>query len=346
MKNGCEIVPDKHPLLSKLLAGAEFNYQWLIQYANKLKLANDLSGFSKIAYRLTNSETFLSVNNEIEVALKFHLAGYTTSFIETDLSKPTPDLLLNIKDKEYHVEVSSLNPSDQETLMWTFHSQLSQLRLGKGLVMGGFINKIPDHKVLADIINRVKEKITEIQVTNEPVKINEPKYATIYIAPQEKKEEIPEGCRGMFRLAQPYKRTTEEKIERKIQNKYDQLFSSDNPSLLVLYSQILEKGALYNLFDNVVDNMEVVLPSYSKLIGLVLTVPHLRFDVISSMTSSLTVEKKDEQIYLESEIGKGQYESSLIWKNLHSDFIFPAEIGDAIANYSLNLKKLDHLTIF
>ena len=91
--------------------------------------------------------------------------------------------------------------------------------------------------------------------------------------------------------------------------------------------------------------MEVILPSYSKLIGLVLTVPHLRFDVISSMTSSLTQEKKDEKIYLESEIGKGQYESSLIWKNLHSDFIFPEEIGDSIANYSSNLKKLDHLTI-
>lgn len=346
MKNGCEIVSNDHPLLNKLLVGAEFNYQWLIQYANKLKLATEISGFSKIAYRITNSETFLSINNEIEVALKFLLAGYTTSFIETDLSKPTPDLLLNIKDKEYHVEVSSLNPSDQETLMWTFHSQLSQLTIGKGLVTGGFINKIPDHKVLGDIINRVKEKITEIQETNEPVKINEPKYATIYIAPQEKKEEIPEGCRGLFRLAQPYNRTTVEKIERKIKEKYNQLFSSDNPSLLYLYSQTLENEKLYGFFDNVIDNMEVILPSYSKLIGLVLTVPHLRFDVISAMNSSLRMEKKVEKIYLESEIGKGQYESSLIWKNLHSDCIFPEEIEDAIENYPSNLKKLDHLTIF
>lgn len=136
LTNGCETVPNGHPLLNKFLAGAEYNYQWLIQYAIKIKLVNEVSGFSKISLRLTNPETFLSVNNEIEVALKFHLAGINSSFIETDLSKPTPDILLNIKDKDYHVEVSSINPSDQETLMWNFHSQLSQVTIGKGLVTG------------------------------------------------------------------------------------------------------------------------------------------------------------------------------------------------------------------
>jgi hypothetical protein len=126
----------------------------------------------------------------------------------------------------------------------------------------------------------VKDKIDEIQVTNEAGKINEPKYATIYIAPREKKEEIPEGWRGTFQFAHPYPRTTEEKIEWKIKEKYDQLFSSDIPVFLFLYSQTLEHENLYNFFDNVVDNMEVILSSYSKMMGLVLTVPHLGFEVI------------------------------------------------------------------
>jgi hypothetical protein len=191
----------------------------------------------------------------------------------------------------------------------------------------------------------VKEKIDELKVSNEVVKINEPKYATIYIAPRDKIESIPKGSRGMFRIAQPYRRTTQEKIEWKIKEKYDQLFSSDNPSLLYLYSQIIDKEKLYHLFDNVVDNMEVILPSYSKLIGLVLTVPHLGFEVLSGMTSLSTMEKKDEKIYLESEIGKGQYESSLIWKNVHSDFLFPAEIGDAIEKYPSNINILDDLSL-
>jgi hypothetical protein len=42
--------------------------------------------------------------------------------------------------------------------------------------------------------------------------------------------------------------------------------------------------------------------------GLVLTVPHLGFEVISGMKSSISMEKKDGKMYLESEIGKGQYE--------------------------------------
>lgn len=346
MRNGCETVSNGHPLQNKLLVMAEYNYQWLIQYANKLKLANEISGFSKIAYRLINPETFLSVNNEIEVSLKFHLAGHSTSFIETDSSKPTPDLLLNIKGKEYHVEVSSLNPSDQETLMWNFHSKLTQVTIGKGLVTGGFINQIPNQGVLENIIKQVKENIPKIQENNETVKIIEPKHATIYLALQEKKEEIPKGCRGIFQISWPYKRTIEEKIERKIHEKYDQLFSSDTPSLLYLYSNIMEKQELSNLFKNVADRLEVIIPSYNKLIGLILTVPHLGFDVISAMNTSLRIEKKVEKIYLDSEIGKGQYESTVIWKNVHSDYLFPDEIGDAIENYSYNLKKLDHLSIF
>jgi hypothetical protein len=345
MKYGCDSLPNTHPLFNKFFFGAEFHYHWLIQYAKKLQIASTISGFSEIAPRFSNSKTFLSANNEIEVALKFHLDGLDASFIPTTKSERTPDILLKINNKKYNAEVSSLNPPDQETLMWTFHSQLSQLTIGKGLVTGGFINIIPDHNVLARIINRVKEKIDEIQVTNEAGRINEPRYATIYIAPRDNIESIPKDCRGMFRIAQPYRRTTQEKIEWKIKEKYDQLFSSDYPSLLYLYSQIIDKEKLYNLFDNVVDNMEVILPSYSKLIGLVLTVPHLGFEVLSGMTSLSTMEKKEEKTYLESEIGKGQYESSLIWKNVHSDYLFPVEIGDAIEKYSSNVKKIDDLSL-
>jgi hypothetical protein len=63
------------------------------------------------------------------------------------------------------------------------------------------------------------------------------------------------------------------------------------------------------------------------------------------MKSSSSIEKKDGKIYLESEIGKGQYESSLLWKNLHSDHIFPAEVENAIENYSSNVNKLDDFSL-
>jgi hypothetical protein len=79
--------------------------------------------------------------------------------------------------------------------------------------------------------------------------------------------------------------------------------------------------------------------------GLVLTVPHLGFEVISGMKSSISMEKKDGKMYLESEIGKGQYESSLLWENLHSDHIFPTEVEDALENYSSNVNKLGDFSL-
>jgi len=342
---GSNILPKDHPLTNRFFVGAEFNYQWLIQYATKLKTATSIPGFSEVAPRLTKTKSFLSANSEIEIALKFHLAGLTISFIPTDSNKQTPDLLIDIKDRKFTVEISSLNRPTQDTNMWSLHSGITQLTIGKNLSAGGFINKIPTPKVLERILGKVEEKIDDIFVTKEFVKINEPSYATIYLAPRDKIDDIPKGSRGIFRVAQSYPRTTQEKIERKLKNKYGQLFSSENPTMLFLYSQYLENEKLYDLFENVVDNMDVILPSYPKLIGVVLTVPHLGIEVISGMISSLRTETKENKAYFESEIGKGQYESTLLWKNLHSDYLFPTEIVEAIKQYSYNLGKIKKVNI-
>ena len=55
---------------------------------------------------------------------------------------------------------------------------------------------------------------------------------------------------------------------------------------------------------------------------------------------SLKREIKNNKIFLECEVGKYQYESSIIWKNLHSDQTFPLEILSAMENISSNLNKL------
>ena len=90
--------------------------------------------------------------------------------------------------------------------------------------------EVQEVTVPVKVKNIVEEQIKEIQVTKKAVTINEPGHATIYIAPRENIEGIPEGSRGILRLAQPYQRTIVEKIERKIRNKYNQLFPSDNPA--------------------------------------------------------------------------------------------------------------------
>ena len=330
-----------HPLNNRLGVGFEQNYQWLIQYAKKLHTANIISGSRDIAPRLTNPKELLNANNEIEVALKFHLAGLDVSYIPTESTHKTPDMLLKINKNEYHVEVSSLNPPDQEALMWMFHAQLTPLTLSKGLVSGGLINRIPNEKELVKIVSQVKEKTEQIKETNEPAKLNFPGCATIYIAPREKKNEIPEGWRGSYRLVQPHRRSIAQKIQRKIDEKYSQLFSFDKPTFLFLYTQTIDNKMLYEYFNKVAENVEVILASYPALLGLVLTVPHHGIDVPSSISSnSLKKEKKNDKVFLESEVGKYQYESSIIWKNPHADHPFPSEILYAMENFSSNLDKL------
>jgi hypothetical protein len=343
-KLGCAGFSRDHPLNNRLSVGIEQNYQWLIQYARKLYTASSLSGFEDIASRLTDHRTFLDANNEIEVALKFHLAELDVSFVPIDYTHQTPDILLKINKLEYHVEVSSLNPPDQEALMWMFHAQLTPLTSFKGLISGGLINRIPNKNKLIEIIEQVKEKTEQIKETNESVKLSFPGCATIYIAPRDKMSEIPKGSRGIYRLATSPRRSIEERIQRKISGKYDQLFSLDKPVFLFLYTQTIDAKMLHEYFNKVVENVEVILASYPALLGLVLTVPHLRMDVVSSISSdSLKREINNNKVFLESEVGKYQYESSLIWKNLHADQTFPSEILSAMENLSSNSQKLAQL---
>lgn len=340
-KLGCAGFPRDHPLDNrlKLVVGAEEKYQWLIQYAKKLHTASLLSGFEEIATRLTKQSTFLDANNEIEVTLKFHLAGLDVSFVPTDTHK-TPDILLKINKKEYHVEVSSLNPPDQEALIWTLHDQLLPLTF-LGLVSGGLIDRIPNKNKLVEIMDQVKEKTKQIKETKESVKLSFPGYATIYIAPRDKISEIPEGCRGMYTFAHSPRQPIEVKIRRKIIKKHVQLFSSGKPVILFLYTQTIDNEMLYEYFKKVAENIEVILASYPILLGLVLTVPHRGMEVVSSLSlDSLKRESKKNKVFLESEVGKNQYESSIIWQNLHADQAFPLEILSAIENISSNSNKL------
>ena len=85
-----------------------------------------------------------------------------------------------------------------------------------------------------------------------------------------------------------------------------------------------------------------IVATYPKLLGLVLTVPHLEMGVVSfSKSDTLQNEFNENKIFLDLEIGKYQYESIIVWKNLHADHKFPKEILYAIKNYSSNLISLE-----
>jgi hypothetical protein len=333
-----------HPLRNRLRVVFHHNYLWLMQYAQKLFTISSLSGFEEhVAKRLGIPKEYLNANNEIEVALKLHLEGLPVSFTR-DRTLSTPDLTTRINNDTIKVEVSSLQPSDEETLIKNLYDDINLSCIQNDVTWCGFLNRLPSHNKLEDIIKQVKVAIDRAKETNKVEKLNFSGIATIILAPNNLSDQMPEDCRGNFSFRGPPKRTIEEKIQRKIKDKSKQLFSYDEPVFLYIYTHIIDRQIVYKLFSKKIDEIVFVLATYPKLFGLSLTVPHLRIEIPSAIKSdSLQIDHKKNKVFLESEVGFYQYESTVIWKNPLADYHFPTEIQHALERYSSNLTKLEGL---
>ncbi len=338
---GCEGLPQNHPLHNRLGIGMVPNYSWLVQYTRKLLTASHLPGFEQIARRFGDPRQYLAVNSEMEVALKLHLEGMNVSFVPTTSSQHTPDLVVNIGGETIRVEITTLNPPDEEALVQALVDRVMMISFLENVEAGGFVSRVPSPKILEDVLNRIKEAIDEAKASHKVQKFNDEGVATIYLAPHDMVEQIPEDSKHTFRYNQPPHRSIEEQINRKIGEKNKQLRDYNEPGILFLYTQMIGRQEISKLFEQSMDDVEVALASYSKLLGLVLTVPHLGIQVASAVeVEDLKKQTKNGKMFLESEAGVYQYESSLIWKNLHADKSFPKEVQSALMNYSSNLPKL------
>jgi len=319
----------------------EANYQWLVQYARKLLTASSLMGFKSVAKRLASEKEYLTANNEIEVALKLFLQKLEVTFSEIS-SKPKPDLIVGIGRDAIGVEVSSLKPPDEETWVQMLYHGITASSFRKKAAVGGFVSKVPSSpQERQKILDQLNTKIDEVKESRKVEKLNFEGVATIYVAPHDMVNQMPEDCRRSFRLIQPHRRSVEELVCRKIKEKSEQLFSHSDMGLLFLYTQMIDEQTIFKLFEHGMDDVEVMLASYPKFMGLVLTVPHQGIHVVSAGKSDdLRKIYKDNKAFLESEAGVYQYESSIIWKNMHANQIFPENIRHALENYSSNLTNL------
>lgn len=345
-KRGCESLPRDHALHNRLGVGAEPNYLWLEQFAKKIQKASSLSKFEQIAKRLVNPKTFSAAYNEIEIGLKLHLEGLDVSFLTLD-SQHTPDLILRLDNGLTRIEVSSLNPPVQETRFRMFLDQFIYFQMSREVVSGGYVNKIPSPKEMETIVNQVNESINRSRDTHKVEKLNFKGVATIYIAPNDLVDQIPADCKGSFHFVGPPKRKSiENQIQQKIEKKSEQLFGDNQSGILFLYTLMMDRKEVFQLFKTDMDDVTAILASYPKLLGLVLTVPHHEIGRVSaSKLVTLKSEYKKDKILLECEAGRYQSESIIVWKNLHADYDFPDEVINALKNYSANLSNIEPLNL-
>ena len=111
---GIEKLSKNHPLNNRLGIGMLQNYSWLVQYAQKLITASQLSGFEGVARRFSTPTEYIAANAEIETALKLHLGGLDVSFSKEEIKQTICDLNVKIGGEVVRIEVSSLNPPDEE----------------------------------------------------------------------------------------------------------------------------------------------------------------------------------------------------------------------------------------
>ena len=345
-KRGCENLPPDHPLHPRLGVGAQSNYLWLKQFTKKIQKASSLSEFDQIAKRLINPKTFLTAYFEIEISLKLHLEGLNVYFVNVD-AKHNPDMKIKVDNKLTNIEVSSLNPPDQETRFQTFLDHILHLHMSLEVVLGGYVNRIPSPKEMEKIFDQLKESINKSKDAHKVEKLNYEGVVTIYIAPNDLANQIPDDCRGRFHFfGPPERKPIQKQIQQKIEYKRKQLFRGNQPGILFLYTLLINRKDVFKLFKTDMDDITAVLTSYPKLLGLVLIVPYNEIGTVSmEMLETLKPEYKKNKILLECEAGKYQYESIIIWKNLHSKDEFPDEVINAIKDYSENLSNLEPLSL-
>lgn len=340
---GYDSIPKDHPIRNRLGVGMEPNYQWLVQYARKLHTCSCIKGFKSVVKRLAKPQQYFTACNEIEVALKMYLQSLDVAFVETT-SKPTPDLIIKNGRNKIGAEVTSLNPPDEENWIQALTNQIMMSTISREVVAGGFVSGVPSLSKIPEIIDRLSKTMENVKRNHEIEKFNEEGVATIYVAPPDLVEQVPEDSRGMYQFRLPDRRPVEEKIRHKIQEKNVQLFPYSDAGLLFIYTGMLNKQDIFELFQRGRNDVDIVLATYPRLLGLVLTVPHLQIHVVSAMKAdNLRKKTKGNMVFLESEAGVYQYESSIIWKNEHADQNFPEDIIYALEDYSANLNKLTPL---
>lgn len=339
-KIGCDGFTRDHPLDNRLSAAFPQNYAWLIEYSRKLLTATSIQGFEQVARRLGSPQTFLAANNEIDVALKLSLQNMEVMFPRIS-SSASPDLVVVVGDKKINVEVTSLNPPEQESFANILFSTIFGQGARKRVASGGFVGKVPTRAKLQEILETINKGMDQAIGSQTVQKLDFPGIAMIYLAPYGMVGQMPEDCRGQFRSYSPSRKPIDEQMANKIKEKIPQLFQDNGTGILFLYTHILGREDVLGLFDRDLDDMEIVLASYRKLHGLVLTVPHREIGVPSATASNeLRRRDKGNKALIECSTGRYQNESSVVWSNLHADARFPSEVVRALENYPSNLDNL------
>ena len=319
----------RHPLTYRLGWASSENNAWLDLYSRKLKAASRIPGFSIVGARLGRPADYLAAFSELEVALKLSLSGHNVSFVPRS-DNPTPDLIaFSESSAPFNVEITSLNRPDQERQIQQLFMGIVHEGLRCGLSTGGTISRAPNRDQLANFILRVKQEADKAKAEHKMFRVNMPGVSTVYLAPPDLAESIPEDSRHVFRMVQPRRWSTEEQIGRKLKDKADALAMAGRPGVLVIYSWMVDREEIMRLFQNPGDDVGPSLASYPGVSGLVLT------GSVSdgTLNADPPTQHNKHRVMVNRRSSTDERELSVIWRNPHADEPLPDTVIEALEAY-------------
>ncbi len=329
-----EELSNRHPFRHRIARASVDSYEWLIQYARKVRTAQALTGFSTIDRRLGDPDEFLSADAEMEIALILCLGGFEIEFL-VPTERPTPDLLAKWNGNEFGVEIGSVNPPAEHARLNEAMTRIMMRSFTKAIT-GGVISRPPTDAEL-ELIDRQVESAIDAALGGHMVEIvSLPGLATIYVAPRDLASALPEDCKGQFRTVPSYDRLPEERISRAIRRKLHQFEGFQRGIVLFLYDNALGPEAIRRLFEAPGDDVAIVLASVPRIVGLGLVEPY-RFRNRPQKSSR---ETHASRTILTVPTGVDEWADVLLWENSHSGRTLPSALYEAFQKYGENLTRL------
>jgi len=329
-KNKIKIVTP-HPLINHFMVAYEMNYLWLIQHAKKLILLTKISGSEKLYKQFGHQNEYTKSLYEIETALKALTNNLDVKFIPTTNTR-TPDLLIKNEQKEFYIEITSINPQKEFQIVNDFYFDLLNFSFINKMKIGGTIVSFNlPKKRIEEITNEIKRKIIESKNSLKYIEYNLPGIMTFHIAPRDYISN--EKKFYQFEFVHKDEKTLINRIYEKILNKLDQIVIDDHLSALIIYVSI-EDSTLDDLFRNHLHRINGILKTLPSVLGT--AIASLR--TYSDYPKETQVERNDNAILISLSPNIQENEKILLWKNPINDD--SKEIESMFTKYQENLKNI------
>jgi hypothetical protein len=325
----------RHPITSKVrVSYGPFN-RWLEQFARKLSLMKEFEGTDGLIKRLASLDQYSSARFEMEVGLALSLGGFEARFILADQSKPSADIKATQGNREFVVEVSTLNRSQNELRALELSGWMASVSFTSGMTAGGMLNGIGySPRLVALAKEEVSSAFEKAKSSHRVQQVSIPGFARIWVAPKDSASQMPEGVAGMFALTNAPEKDLQIRLEAKIRDKLEQISGEELDSVLVVYSEAAGWQSLEDLFNGPAHEIDVVINTIPSLMGLSLA------GFGGLLRSQEPPKSKESMTLFMSEIGPQEPYAFLNWANKYSSHPMPSGVFQAFQNYPVNLQRL------